>query len=153
MSKSVYVVGGIGAVGCLMMSLMMQHLLKARTEQSRSPVSIELEQALAQHVVEPIEVTSRDSDGERMMLVRLKARPQADAARLARSVGDLIWRRAYKWSERPDRLQVEVRSGEANKQPVVIVSRPQGLDGLRPQQPPPAVPLPGTSSRPPNPPK
>src|SRR5262245_24773879 len=55
-SKTVYVVGGIGAVGCLMLSFMMQHLLKVQSERSHSPVADELKETCAEHLVGAIDV-------------------------------------------------------------------------------------------------
>lgn len=127
-SKTVYVVGGIGAMGCVMLSLMMQHLLKVRTESKRSPVAIEIEQAFPGNLVGPVDVTTPMIDGERTMLVRLAVGPGIDGAPFGRSVADVVWRRAYQWPEMPDRIMVEVRTERQPRDPVVVVSRAPGLD-------------------------
>ena len=131
MSKNVYIVGAIGVAGCLMLSLMMQHLLKVQKERSHSPVAEELEEACADHLVGAIEVQTRTVDGEQTMIVRMTARDGDKAEGLARTASDLIWRRAYKWSDAPDRLRVEVARGPGDKAPAVAETRPPGLDRLR----------------------
>src|SRR5262245_38283317 len=78
-SKNVYIVGGIGAAGCLMLSLMMQHLLKVQSERSHSPVAAELEEACAEHLVGAVDVQTRTVDGAQTMIVRMTARDGAKA--------------------------------------------------------------------------
>lgn len=151
-SKTVYVVGGIGAVGCVMMSLMMQHLLKVQGERGRSPVAIEVEQQCGTHLVGPIEVSAMERDGERLLVVRLRAKPGVECAPLARTIGDLIWRYAYKLPESPERLRLEVRSSDDQKvAPVVVESRPPGLGSWRTGKAPKkdAAPSPGSPASPP----
>ncbi|MGE3171594.1 MAG: hypothetical protein AB7O97_03145 [Planctomycetota bacterium] len=148
MSKSVYVVGGIGVIGCLMLSFMMQHLLKVKTDRSRSPVAIELEEACAQYLDGPIEAATFEIDGERTTLLRLRVFAGVDADRLARSAGDLVWRRAHKFRDMPERLRFEVR-GPGLEQPLVVDSRPQGLDRLSRHRSTPAGDAAPTGSTPP----
>src|SRR5262245_39446058 len=130
-SKNVYIVGAIGAAGCLMLSLMMQHLLKVQTERSHSPVAEELKEACADHLVGAIEVQTRTVDGAQTMIVRMTVRDGDKADALARTASDLIWRRAYKWSDSPDRLRVEVAHTAGDKAPAVAETGPPGLDRLR----------------------
>ena len=129
MSKSVYVVGGMGALGCLALSLMMQHLLKVKTDQARSPIVLEIEDACAEHLAGRIEASTIDMDGEMTLCLQLVAKAGVDPKQLGRSASDLVWRRRHKWNEVPERLRVEVRS--AGAPPVVVETRPPGLEGLR----------------------
>jgi len=130
-SKNVYIVGAIGAAGCLMLSLMMQHLLKVQHERSHSPVAEELQEACADHLVGAVEVLTRSVDGEQTMIVRMTARDGSKAEALARTASDLVWRRAYKWSDSPDRLRVEVARTPGDKSPAVAETQPPGLERLR----------------------
>jgi hypothetical protein len=125
-SKQIYVVGGIGVAGCLMLSFMMQHLLKVKTDRTRSPIAAELEETCAGHLDGRVEASTLEVDGDRTLLVRLKIRTGVDGEALARSVGDLIWRHAYELTETPERLRLEVR-GSAYPTPLVVDSRPPGL--------------------------
>src|SRR5262245_60322528 len=130
-SKNVYIVGAIGVAGCLMLSLMMQHLLKVQNERSHSPVAEELKEACGEHLVGAVEVLTRTVDGEQTMIVRMTARDGDKAEALAHTATDLIWRRAYKWSDSPDRLRVEVAHTAGDKAPAVAETGPPGLDRLR----------------------
>jgi hypothetical protein len=127
--KSVYVVGGLGALGCLALSLMMQHLLKMKTDTARSPIAVELEEACAEFLTERIESSQLEIDGELTLRLQLTAKKGVDPKALARNASDVVWRRSHKWSEVPERLRIEVHSPEAA--PVVHESRPAGLDSLR----------------------
>jgi hypothetical protein len=122
-------VGGIGALGCLALSLMMQHLLKVKTENTRSPIAIELEEACADRIVGRIEADTVEIDGEETLWLKLVAKDGVELRPLAKNASDLVWRRSHKWPQLPGRLRVEVRGPRSA--PVVIETRPQGLDGLR----------------------
>lgn len=129
-SKSVFVVGGIGAVGCVMLSLMMQHLLKVKGEHGRSPVATDIEQTFGPQLQGPVDLVSLLMDGERAVIVRLLAKADVDREQMGRRVAGLVWRSAHKLAETPDVLRVEVRR-DAAEEPMIIDTRPPGLDGLR----------------------
>lgn len=130
MSKSLYVVGGIGTVGCLMLSLMMQHLLKVKKDRAVSPVAIELARDFEAHLAGPIEVRTLEEDGEPTMVVRLPVQPGARLAELAKAAGDFVWRRAYLLPELPGRLRVEAFPVDGSEPVAAAVSRPPALDRL-----------------------
>ena len=126
MSKSLYVVAAMGLIGCVALSFMMHHLLGVKTERSRSPLAIELQELLDSNLDGTVEVSTLDVDGEFTMLVRLPARAGVPRDQLAKSTTDILWRRAPVWKETPERLRIEV-GGPGNELPVVLDSRPPGL--------------------------
>lgn len=137
-SKSVYIVGGIGIVGCIALSLMMQHLLKVQGDRARPALAIEIEQDLADCLHGNVDVSTLDVDGERTLCVRLPVKKGLAADRLARAASDLLWKRAPSWRETPERLRLEVvAEGGA---PFLFDSRPPGLRILRTQKLSPVVP-------------
>ncbi len=125
MSKSIYVVGAIGLGGCLVLSLMMQHLLKVHGERARPKVAIELEEDLADHLAGAVEATSLEVDGERTLCLRLPVKQGVATEPLARAAADLLWRRSPKWAEVPQRLRLEIVQGGAA--PMRFDSHPPGL--------------------------
>ena len=56
MSKSIYAVAGIGLLGCVALSMMMQHLLKVQNDDSTSPLAREMREMLGDYLVGRVEV-------------------------------------------------------------------------------------------------
>lgn len=138
MSKSVYIVGGIGIVGCIALSLMMQHLLKVQGERARPALALEIEQELADCLRGNVEVSTIEVDGESTLCVRLPIKKGLASDRLARAASDLLWKRAPSWRDTPERLRLEVvADGGA---PFLFDSRPPGLRSSRPQKASPVAP-------------
>lgn len=125
MSKSIYVVGAIGLGGCLVLSLMMQHLLKVQGDRARPKVALEIEEDFADHLAGFVEVATLDVDGERTMCLRLPVKPGVAADPLARAAADLLWRRSPSWAEAPQRLRLEIV--QVGKPPMQFDSHPPGM--------------------------
>ncbi len=125
MSKSIYVVGAIGLGGCLVLSLMMQHLLKVQGERARPKVAIEVEEDFADHLAGFVEVSTLDVDGERTLCLRLPVKQGVAVEPLARAAADVLWRRSPAWTEVPQRLRLELVQG--GKAPMQFDSHPPGL--------------------------
>lgn len=141
MTKSIYVVAGIGLFGCVAMSFMMQHLLGVHGERNRSPVAIELQEMLGDSLRGPVDVSTHEVDGERTMVVKLPVRDSVPIDSFAKSATDLLWRRSPRWQDVPEKLRLEV-SGPGGA-PVVVDSRPPGVRRLRIDTPRPARPQAG----------
>lgn len=133
MTKSIYVVAGIGLFGCVALSFLMQHLLEVQGERSRSPVAIELQEMLADNLRGPVEVSTHEVDGERTMVVRMPAREGVPLDLFAKSATDLLWRRSPNWKEVPEKLRLEVDAPGATA--VVLDSRPPGVRRTRADAP------------------
>ncbi len=131
MSKSIYVVGAIGLIGCVAMSLMMQHLLKVKGERSRPAAVVALEGELADHLSGPIEHQTLEIDGLVTLQVRLRTRAGVEAKALGRAAGEMLWRGVIRWQPAPERILVEVQEA-GSAAPVVVESSQPGLR-LRPR--------------------
>ena len=90
---------------------------------------MELEDALSEVLEGRIQAATMEVDGETTLRLQLVAKAGGEPRQLARTASDLGGRRAHTWSELPERLRVEVRSTTAP--PVVVETRPPGLEGLR----------------------
>jgi hypothetical protein len=117
--KSVYAIAGIGAVGCLLLSYMMKHLLEVKTENSASPVAIELRDMAGRSIVGDVDVQVVMENGVRTMIVRLEARQGVDRQKWATGLGRLLWRRALALREPPARIRFEV-AGEGGEPPLRV---------------------------------
>lgn len=140
-SKSIYVVGAIGLGGCLVLSLMMQHLLKVKGDRTRPAVALELEEELSDHLRGMVDFATLDVDGERTWCIRLPTKKGVPSDSLARAASDLLWRRAPSWGEAPERLRLEV-TAEGDVAPYRLDSHPPGVRTRRVAKPaaPPAAP-------------
>lgn len=144
-SKSIYVVGAIGLGGCLVLSLMMQHLLKVKGDRTRPAVALELEEELSDHLRGTVDFATLDVDGERTWCLRLPTKKGVPSDSLARVASDLLWRRASSWPEVPERLRLEV-TAEGDAAPYRLDSHPPGIRTRRavkpaaPPAPPPSAP-------------
>lgn len=92
MTKSLYVIGGLGLGACLVLSMMMQHLLEVKNERDRPAVVIEVEQILGGRLVGPATLVQKDREG-RTLEMRLKVLAGLDKEKLARTAGNLVWLR------------------------------------------------------------
>ena len=125
-SKSIYVVGAIGLGGCLVLSLMMQHLLKVQGDRTRPAVALEFEEELSDHLRGQVDFATLDVDGERTWCIRLPTKKGVPSDSLARAASDLLWRRAPSWPEAPERLRLEV-TAEGDAAPYRLDSHPPGV--------------------------
>jgi hypothetical protein len=143
-SKSIYVVGGIGLVGSVLLAFMMQHLLKVQKEQASSPVAQVLEDAFAEHLAGPVRIAVPKPGGDATMTVHMVTRPGVRREQLAGVADDLIWPEIGRMREPPRAVRFEIE--DADGAPIVIVER----QAPRLMQTPPSSPP--RSSPPPSPP-
>lgn len=138
MSKSIFVISGLGLVSCVLLSLMMQHLLKVKVERKRSPLVIELEELFRSQLAGPIETEFQDRDGKRTLVVHIKIVGGIQKQRLGISLGGLVWRRALSGTDEPPQaLLLAVGDDAGGKVEEILVPRPPMLGGPI-QGPPPA---------------
>ncbi len=138
MSKSIYIVGATGILGCVALSLMMQHLLKVQGDRARPALAVEIEQELTECLSGSVEVTTLDVDGERTLWVRLPIKKGFASDRLARTASDLLWKRAPSWPQTPERLRLEVVS--EGGVPFLFDSHAPGMRLLRTERQPQVAP-------------
>lgn len=130
MSKSIYVVGAIGLIGCVALSLMMQHLLKVKGDRARPAMALEIEEELADCLRGPVEVATLEVDGERTLCIRLPVKAGVPGDNLARGASDLLWKRSTSWREQPERLRLEVLPAQGGA-PIQLDSHSPALRGMR----------------------
>jgi hypothetical protein len=128
--KSVYAIGGIGAVGCLLLSFMMQHLLKVKTDNGSSPVAVELQDLAGRNIVGAADVQVVLENGVRTMIVRVQTRQGVDRQKWATGIGRLLWRRASASREPPARMRFEV-AGEGGVPPVRVEIDPPSAGAVK----------------------
>ncbi|MBK8095839.1 MAG: hypothetical protein IPK26_01950 [Planctomycetes bacterium] len=124
MSKSLYAIGGLGLGSCLVMSLMMQHLLKVKTERHRSPIAIELEEVFASRLTGPVEVKLPNGDADRTIVVTLPVLAGLQKQKLATTAGNMVWRRMAGEKDAPAALRVEVKDDSGGKPEAFEVPKP-----------------------------
>lgn len=114
MAKSIYAVAGLGFGSCLLLSLMMQHLLKVKKDLVRPSFVMELEELLAGRLDGPVDVKrEKVGDRERMTLF-LTVADHADKQRVARVASPIAWRQLAGGPNDPDVLVFALaRKGEA----------------------------------------
>ena len=135
-AKSIYVVGGIGVVGCLMLSFMMEHLLKVKTEASRSPVAQELEEIYGDRLVGSVDARVVEVGGERILLVRVKAAAGVQRDQLAAQLGGNVRMVLRQQPDPPSRVRIEVDAVDGSS-PLVVELEP----GRRPAATRPGAPV------------
>jgi hypothetical protein len=86
-----YVILAIGAIGCLALSLMMQHAVDVQREAVRPELAKRIEAMWGTRLVDHVEVREEDDeDGVRLRLA-LPTTSLFASARFARDVGDMVW--------------------------------------------------------------
>jgi hypothetical protein len=115
-SKSIYAIAAIGGLGCLALSLMMQHLLETQQERERPPIVAELESFLADQLTGPIGYRYRQEGGRSTIILQMVVTADTATANaaFARSASDLVWRLGGRYlRELPDELVIEVGTDAA----------------------------------------
>lgn len=129
-SKSLIAVGGMGLVSCLLLSLMMQHLLKVQVEKQRPTTVTELEELFRSQLAGPVQTQTVDRDGRRTVVVRMRVLAGLNKQRLATSAGGVVWRRALQESmDAPDGVLFEIGDDGAGRVEEIPVPRPAMLGG------------------------
>lgn len=126
MARSIYVVGAMGVLGCVALSMMMQHLLKVQKDRSSSPLAADLQEMCGHLLAAPPEVRSFLYEGEQTIVIGLVTVDQVDRQKFGKSASELLWRGVYRLREMPERVRVELRT--AGREDIVVVeSRPPGF--------------------------
>lgn len=123
MSKSIYVLAGLGLFGCIALGLMMQHLLRVQVDRDQSEIALELEEMCGNQFDGPAIVELLSGASAVTMLVKVRARPGVELEKFARSASSLVWRTAYRHEQVPDHLRFEVRPADGGEKVVVQTSR------------------------------
>ena len=123
-SKSLYAIGGLGLGSCLVMSLMMQHLLKVKTERHRSPIAIELEEVFASRLTGPVDVKLPNDNADRAIVVTLPVLAGLQKQKLAITAGNMVWRRTAGEKDAPSGVRVEVKDDSGGKVETFDVPKP-----------------------------
>lgn len=123
-SKSLYAIGGLGLGSCLLMSLMMQHLLKVKTERHRSPIAIELEEVFASRLSGPVDVLLPQEGADRTIVVRMPVLAGLQKQKLATTAGNMVWRRMVGEKDAPTGVRVEVSDDSGGKPEAFDVPKP-----------------------------
>lgn len=123
MSKSIYVLAGLGLFGCIALGLMMQHLLRVQVERGQSAIAVELQEMCGHQFEGPAIVELQSEASALTMVVKVRARPGVALDKFARSASALTWRIAHRHEQVPDHLRFEVRPPAAGEAVVVETSR------------------------------
>ncbi len=93
MGRSQYAILGMGLAAMLVLSVLMKYFLNAAGDQKRSPVEKELAATYGDHLDSPSELRLVDGDGGPQAVLTIHPLLEAGSERLAREMGNLIWRR------------------------------------------------------------
>jgi hypothetical protein len=107
-AKSIYAVAGMGFGSCLLLSLMMQHLLKVKKDVVRPAFLLELEELLAGRLDGPIDVQTRKVGEQEQMTLLFTVGEHVDKQRLARAATPIVWRQLAGGPNDPDRLVLAI---------------------------------------------
>lgn len=137
--KSLYAIGGIGAVGCLVMSFMMQHLLKVKSDQGCGAVATELAEMAAEKLSGRPTVEIIDSNGLRTMVIRVRTRAGVDRGRFALGTGRVLWLSVRDIKDPPAHMRFLVE-GDGGDAPLMVevpspgaaIQRPPAASGSVP---------------------
>ena len=130
MSKSIYVLAGLGLLGCLALGLIMQHLLRVQVDRDRSEIAIELQEMCGNQLDGPVVVALVPDAPEPTMVVKVSVGPDVEPLKFARSASSLVWRIAHRHDQAPEHLHLEVRPPD-QAEPVVVRTSRSSLSGLR----------------------
>jgi len=132
-SKSLFVISGLGLASCVLLSLMMQHLLQVKADKKRSPLVTELEDLFRSQLAGPIDTELQDRDGKRTLVVHIKVLGGLQKQRLGLSLGGLVWRRALSGPEEaPQAVVLAVCDDVGGKIEEIDVPRPPMFGGPDP---------------------
>lgn len=92
-AKSIYAIGGMGLGSCLLLSLMMQHLLKTRQVHDRSPLVGEVEELLRGRLCGRVALDTQVIGGQVVSTLRLKLLAGLQKRRQIESIGPFLWQR------------------------------------------------------------
>ena len=123
MSKSIYVLAGLGLFACIALGLMMQHLLRVQADRGQSVIAVELQEMCGDQFDGRAVVELQSAASALTMVVKVRARPGVEMDKFARSASSLTWRIAHRHGQVPDHLRFEVRPPDAGEAVVVETSR------------------------------
>jgi hypothetical protein len=123
-SKTILAIGGLGAGGCLLLSLLMQHALQAQQERKKAPLAQLLEVEFEGRRVGPVRVDEVRQQGRMHLSVRLSVRAGQPKQRIAESAGAIAWDYALASRTEPADVVVEVGDDVLGAPAIVSVPRP-----------------------------
>ncbi|MCB9878733.1 MAG: hypothetical protein H6835_14145 [Planctomycetes bacterium] len=140
MSKSILVILGLGAAGCVLLSLMMKQLVGLEADRARSPYLPVLENKFGARLVGPLRIDEqRVGEGEgarRRLTVRGRVLGGLDKQRMADAMGFEVWLGAMRAGDAPDELRVVLGDDDGGELLDVDVPRPNAARGARGMAPP-----------------
>jgi hypothetical protein len=129
-SKSLFVISGLGLASCVLLSMMMQHLLQVKAERKRSPLVTELEELFRSQLAGPIDTEQQERDGKHTLIVHIKVLGGLQKQRLGMSLGGLVWRRLLSGQEEaPEAVILAVADDVGGKVEEIPVPRPPMFGG------------------------
>jgi hypothetical protein len=133
-----YVILGIGAVTCIVLSLLMQHFLRVKSDRSVPPIVSELTQNYGARLVEPSRYHVARTELGNIGTLTIHPMLGIDQPRLVHAVGQYVWRRIGV-EERLHALIVECDTGFGERSRYQVASPDvigPSVTPLRPDQPP-----------------
>lgn len=123
-SKSLIAIGALGVAASLVLSLLMQDLLKTKQERDRSPLELELEAPLEGRLVAPVRVIDERTKGTPRVLVRLSVLAGLRKERIAEAIGAQAWHNLQGAGNEPTEVVVEVADEDKGPVTRLVVPRP-----------------------------
>ncbi len=105
MPKNITVIAIMGLVGCLAMSMIMHYMLKTQQEHDVHPVVREVQELFGARLEGPAALKIEDRGGRRVAVLTLSPVTGLSKSRLAKDVGQYVWRRLVD-EPRPQSLEV-----------------------------------------------
>lgn len=123
-SKSLLAIVGLGAAGCLVLSLLMQQLLDARQNQTKSPIAQALEVQFEGRLVGPVKVAEERTGEVARLRVQFCVLAGLQKPRLAEMAGATAWSLLRGTAAAPDEVLVVVDDDEHGPTERLSVPRP-----------------------------
>lgn len=92
-SKSLYVIAGLGLTGCVVMSMMMQHVLKVKGDKDVPAAAKDLQDLYGSRLSDYCTIDVDETPDRTIVAVGVHAQGGMGTPRLARSIGEFVWRR------------------------------------------------------------
>ncbi|HEB52704.1 MAG TPA: hypothetical protein ENI87_05570 [bacterium] len=124
MSKSVPTILGFGAVGAILLSLMMKHLVEVKAEREDSPYAAMVESRLGSRLVGRVRIDRDVSTGGERLRVRAVVLSGLDLGRLARVAGREVWTGALRSGRPPSEVRVVLVADDGDESVEVLVPPP-----------------------------
>lgn len=142
--KSLYAIGAMGVASCILLSFMMQHLLKVRKDHVRSPLAAEVEERLGRRVCGPVTTETNLIASKVVTTLHVKVLADLHKRQLVDGIAPFLWQRLAIEPSQPEVLRFVVSDDAGIAEETIDLVRPRVMmpigKRVAPTEPPAAPP-------------